>query len=268
MTVQNEEAFLDYKSMYTRLVDPQDSSKVVQYMTNTKDSPEEEKVWSRPKVATVLRNMSAKEKEAEYERWKTAVRARIPLQPTFADLAPPVYCLKERKMAAAAAKAKEAEERTIKPEADESEDEVMEDAKDTKAEPGDDDSEEKDAEMTDVSEGAGAKKEEDTSEDSAANEKGKTDGDTAEEKAKDSTDKIVRPISLVPVPSFYEQDWKRIKLIQFDLMTNSMKVFGRRRTNESTTDYNNGTQNSPSFRTSSRMQFLTLSLPISSSQVQ
>jgi len=71
---------------------------------------------------------------------------------------------------------------------------------------------------------------------------GNNDGTKSEEEVKKVTDdaKLVKrkPVSLEPIPSFYEQDFKRIHLIHADLMASSIHEHARRRIAEVTMDYN------------------------------
>jgi hypothetical protein len=50
---------------------------------------------------------------------------------------------------------------------------------------------------------------------------------------------MMKPMSLVAVPSFHEQDMKRIRLIHADLMASSITEHARARITETTNDYNN-----------------------------
>jgi hypothetical protein len=61
-----------------------------------------------------------------------------------------------------------------------------------------------------------------------------------DEKKADVVPKRNKPISLVPVPSFHEQDLKRIKLVHAELMAASIQDHARRRLEEVTRDYNTG----------------------------
>jgi hypothetical protein len=61
-----------------------------------------------------------------------------------------------------------------------------------------------------------------------------------DEKKADIVPKRNKPISLMPVPSFYEQDYKRIKLVHAELMAASIQDHARRRLEEVTRDYNGG----------------------------
>lgn len=381
---KDDTLFLDFKQFYDRLVDPEDRTNVLQYLADANVTPDE---WSGTKVGAIQRNLTSKEKEAEYHRWQAALWARIPLQPTFADLGPPVFALEARKEAAAKAhnaklaalKAAEEEEKDSENmsgdenkedkspggnaskadneksgkeiergektdgKIDESEEDVMDEGKEDKetgkgeakesksekeedehsemkesqvdkrsdngtkaeekqedeemeesevdkqkdkdmnaekekeeekmeesevdnqkAEGKDEDTEgvkEKDEDMEE-SEADGQKEEDEESEtnsnvkdtegydlkdyselstsgkESANDRKAAADGEEGDKTQEEQ--KIVRPISLVPVPSFHEQDWKRIRIVQADLMSTSMQDFARRRTQEVIAEYNNG----------------------------
>eukprot|EP00957_Ditylum_brightwellii_P066024 5007711-Ditylum_brightwellii.AAC.1 len=53
-----------------------------------------------------------------------------------------------------------------------------------------------------------------------------------------SPPKNVKPFSLAPLPSFHEQDTRRIRLLHADLLTTSMHEHARRKISEATQDYN------------------------------
>jgi hypothetical protein len=52
--------------------------------------------------------------------------------------------------------------------------------------------------------------------------------------------KAVRPISFVAIPSFYDQDLKRIRLIHEHLMTSSLLLHADKKLEECMKNYNNG----------------------------
>jgi hypothetical protein len=125
-----------------------------------------------------------------------------------------------------------------------------EEEKDSDEEEDDDKEEEEDDEDKEEEEDDEDKKEVDTD---AKDKKDKDDDneddkEDEEEKKKDQEDlvipKVVRPMSLLPSPSFHDQDMKRIRLIHADLMATSIHEHARRRISEVTNDYNH------SFRTS------------------
>ena len=381
-------AFLEYKEMYTRLVEQQKGKKgggnedeaVVHYLAETEDKPA---IWNGPKIGASQRSMTAKEKEAEFQRYKAALLARIPLQPTFAEVAPSVFDYEQRLAAIQQAELEEKENGesgkedntdSLKESEDLSDTNHDEDNKDDK-----DKMQEKDEapestgkdeeaphtqednmeieempkneteaeamELDNNEKGSGSNKDDtdahdkkrveeegssqknkhnsmevdktedlgnvngensatekagkesistkeetasvaekkynideetkddnsseakptkedtnedeersdldvDQDEDESKQKKGEEEAEENEgEKEKDEDDegngrkernKIVRPISLIPVPSFYEQDMKRIKLVHAELMSSSMQDFARRRTQEVVAEYNKG----------------------------
>lgn len=87
----------------------------------------------------------------------------------------------------------------------------------------------------------------DGSDDEASKKEGKNEEPTSPEKdEKEKEDeepviKRVRPISLAAVPTFYEQDLKRIRLVHHDLVMSSMQDHARKRLEEVTKLYNSGT---------------------------
>lgn len=77
----------------------------------------------------------------------------------------------------------------------------------------------------------------------------KDEGSEADDVNKKSLDleqppKRIKPMSLAPFPSFYNQDLRRIKLLHADLMATSLHHHARRRIAEVTHDYNRAYQNS------------------------
>jgi hypothetical protein len=59
-----------------------------------------------------------------------------------------------------------------------------------------------------------------------------------EKKEEEVVTKKVKPLSLVPVPSFHDSDLRRIRLIHGDLMFSSMHESAQNRVNELTVEYN------------------------------
>jgi len=189
-------------------------------------------------IGATHRTMSSKDKEMEFKRWQSAVLQRIPDQPSFEELglANRVFFLKERRkrlaeedVASSSKKKHSKKEETEKvsdsdSEKDSDEDVEMAEADDDDYEGGkgdddDDDDEEEDTEMDDNEEDSESKSE---------------DGG----KAESASAKPVKPISLVAVPSFYEQDERRLRLIHAELMVTSMHDHARLKVGEATTEYN------------------------------
>jgi hypothetical protein len=99
----------------------------------------------------------------------------------------------------------------------------------------DDDMEESKDDDEDYKEGADKSDEDDTEMDK--NEKKEPRSDDGD-KVEAALIKPTKPISLVAVPSFYEQDIKRLNLIHADLMASSIHEHARRRVSEATMEYN------------------------------
>lgn len=197
-------------------------------------------------IGAVHRSMSIREKEAEFVRWQTSLLNRIPDQPTFQEVGIEnrVFLLHERRAKAL----KEEEERKAA--------NIEKDAKDEVAGCSDTESAQGDGTT-----GNGEKK----------SKKGIDNGDNSDDESearkvsdkeasapsdvddmnpsKDQNEhevlgsKNAKAISLAAVPSFFEQDLKRIKLIHLDLMTSNMHDHARKRLEEVTVAYNNGTVN-------------------------
>jgi hypothetical protein len=307
----------DYKDVYEKLIDP--ATGAVKY--TIVDHPHQED-YEQVKfgVGSIHGNMTTKEKETEFKRWRAALLSCIPDQPTFEELGMKnrVFFLEERRKRALenekeeedppAKKAKEqdddsstsshASKKKIEEDSDDSSnsskssngskdpmdveeeekaaseavdaDETSEGSKDKKVEGDPDDDEdassgeedvdmkgegdvddkkkqsedayEKDPESDAAKEEAGSD-EESPSKTTKGEKKEKPEEEEKKEKSQDEKEAApvrVKPISLIPVPSFYEQDLKRIRLIQFDLLMTSMQDELRHRLEEGTREYNAG----------------------------
>mmetsp|Transcript_24280 Transcript_24280/g.40231 ORF Transcript_24280/g.40231 Transcript_24280/m.40231 type:complete len:951 (-) Transcript_24280:88-2940(-) len=123
---------------------------------------------------------------------------------------------------------------------DSEEEEEKEDSDDKEDEDDDDDSEHEDKMDEDKKEEDDDEKKEDTKkeEDEKENKKQQQPSEDL------SIPKRVKPMSLLPIPSFYEQDLKRMRLIHADLMATSIHEHARRRLAEVTNDYNHAFRSS------------------------
>jgi hypothetical protein len=192
------------------------------------------------------RSMSSKEKEIEFKRWETAILARIPDQPSFDELglANRVFFLEERRkrleeqeevMSPPKSKKKGQDDMDEKSDSeDESDDEKDDD--DDMEDSNDDDMEESKDDDEDYKDGANKGDKDDMEMDDKHEEKKPKSDEAAKVEA--SLIKPTKPISLVAVPSFYEQDIKRLHLIHADLMASSIHEHARRRVSEATVEYN------------------------------
>lgn len=244
------EVLRDYKDVYEKFIEV--GTGVVKFPNLNPDEPEDyEKV--KFGVGALQANMTPEEKELEFKRWRSALLSRIPEQPTFDELGLKnrVFFLEERR--------RQALEKLQQEEEDDIEDDDTASGKRSM-------DENKDDEKTDDSDSAATEKEQNddnTSHESSAEEatnkrkfsssedKSKSNSQEAEDLAteplmKDETEPEAnqnrkRPITLLPVPSFYDQDLKRIRMIQADLVMASMHDDIRRRLEEATREYNLGT---------------------------
>jgi hypothetical protein len=226
MTEQDYIATLrDYDEAYTKEIMP--STGAVKYPILDKTSQDDHNfIKYGAGVGAIHRTMSAKDKELEFKRWQTAILQRIPDQPTFQELGLEnrVFALEERR----------------KRLANEKESALASNKKKAKKEKDDSDGSDSDKQSDDDEEFEAEKPDSDD-EDTEMEEK----DDDSESKSGKITDKKesvpvkpVKSISLVAVPSFYEQDQKRLRMIHADLMATSIGDHARVRVGEATAEYN------------------------------
>lgn len=257
----------DYKDIYEKVVDP--ATGAVSY-----PALESERETSLTNTTTGIgathSSMSVKEKEAEDQKWKAALLSRIPDQPTFGELGLDnrVFNLEGRRKRAMKQKnAEESKRAKLSPDNDSSDEEDMQgdDTDDDKSEAASENeamdiSEEGECKKSVSKTSKGAKNEdnEESDEENDGDEEGekqslKEEKDSAKENPSDDSKEKnevapvrTKPLSLLPVPSFYDQDLKRVKLIHADLMMSSLQDQARHRLEGVTKDYNNGEQLSSS----------------------
>jgi hypothetical protein len=265
------EAVRSFKDGYEKMVDPETGA----FKYTILEQPHEEdyvKIKFGAGIGATQRNMSVKEKESEFKRWQTSLLGRIPEQPTFKDLGLEhrVFRLEERKKLALEA-SKEVESNQKKRFADDADElhekgkggktlrRILED-KDTKEqqdEPENEDgmdldekedaSSDADLDTTDPEEyhvkssGTNSGNEDEEALSQVEPTKNKVDDDDSVQE--DETEQILKrinPISLAPVPSFYDQDLKRIRLIHGDMVSASIQFHNRERLEEVIREYNKG----------------------------
>jgi hypothetical protein len=240
-----------YDDAYEKRVDPATGASKYTLL----DRPPEEEDCTRIRfgggIGATHRSMSTKEKEAEFLRWQTALLGRIPDQPTFAEagMENRVFLLEERRKRAL----DEAKQRKLTDASDESaSDSESPDAMDVEdGKPAGSDSpakksnDEVGAELESGLAKESQSDDEDEAESKSSEEKGENKGSNSKAEAADDSPetvviKKVKPISLAAVPSFYEQDLKRTKLIHSELIAASILEQSRRRVEEVTKAYNHG----------------------------
>jgi hypothetical protein len=272
------EALQEYSDSYEKVLDPATGTFTYTILDQNREE-DHLAIKYGAGIGASHRSMSSKDKEAEWKRWQTSLLSRIPEQPTFEELGYQnrVFLMEERrKLALEELKAKtpkvedmDMEDTSPKKTSDENKDDsptkTNDDEKDDKKDDDDTNDEEKDDDDMDVDEKDSAddgssdddkKDEEDkkVDDDEDIETDGKEKAESPSKKAKDDEEeeeeedekkadivpKRNKPISLVPVPSFYEQDLKRIKLVHAELMAASIQDHARRRLEEVTRDYNGG----------------------------
>jgi hypothetical protein len=234
----------DYKDAFERAVDKKGNAT---YTLFTRDDPDEPPDYLGAGIGATSRHMSSKEREVEYHRWQTTLLARIPEQPTFEELGLEhrVFGLAERRKEVAKLK-----EKMIEGDKSEADKQISQEKVPIKSDTKEKDDVPMDVEKDDKSSNPSedAKQEDDKAETSVSDDEGKKEDEVDDEAAKDDEDegdapqKVVRPISLIPVPSFYEQDLRRIKNVHADLIHVSLQNHARQRLEESAAEYNTGTR--------------------------
>jgi hypothetical protein len=270
------EALKEYTDAYEKTLDP--ATGTFSYTILDQDREEDHlAIKYGAGIGASHRSMSSKDKEAEYKRWQTSVLSRIPEQPTFEELGyhNRVFLMEERrKLALEELKAKTPKmedmaiddaspKKTSEEDKDDSPTKTSEEDKvdkkdDVDGEKDDDDMEVDEKDSADDAGSDDGKKDEDDKkvdddedEDLFADDNEKVESpskkakeeeeeEEEDEKKADIVPKRNKPISLVPVPSFYEADLKRIKLVHAELMAASIQDHARRRLEEVTRDYNTG----------------------------
>ncbi len=212
-------ALRDYKDAYEKVLSLE-TGEITYSILEQSHEEDHSNIKYGAGVGATHRTMSAREKEAEFKRWQTALLAKIPDQPTFAELGlqKRVYNLEARRKRLAGKEKKEPAKKKSK-----------------KEDGGDEDMKEDDtaAELEDKS---SSKKKSKKAEQATKQE---------QDEAKDTSfEPPAKPISLAAVPSFYDQDLKRIRLIQGDLMSTFMADHVRQRVAETTNAYNAALQRS------------------------
>jgi hypothetical protein len=263
-------ALMSFNDGYEKMINPETG----EFKYTILDDPYEEdylKIKSGSGIGAVQRGMTAKEKETEFNRWQTAILNRIPEQPTYADLGLEhrVFLQEERrKRALEADKMSHSKKRTFADDDDERPEkgrggkslrklQEEKDAKEGKGKHANDNTDPEKLEDVEVADNDGEIDTEkptemeiigDVAPDDVQDADDSQVGQADEEKKQvdevaDNTEAAVKrtnPISLCPVPSFYDQDLKRIRLIHADLITTSMQSHSRQKLEDVVREYNKG----------------------------
>ena len=227
--------------------------------TILQDQRDEDYMIIKNGIGATHPNMTIQEREAEYHKWESNLLSRIPEQPTYAELGyENRVFLYEDRMQRAVEKQNEQgkqEQRDDEIPTKGSDEDNMdiddkntpkENEKDTDTLNENDEDTIKEDNIVDV-----AMDEDAVVADTAIDEEAMNDAENGQEfgdegakndEMEKDLDKVepkqLRPISLVAIPSFYEQDLKRIKLVQAELMASSMREHAIHRLEDVTQEFN------------------------------
>jgi hypothetical protein len=249
-TLHDEFAILrEYKDSYEKVFDGQTTTYSLLLESNS-SNPDSTHAATKSSSSPLSQRTMSKEKEQEHKRWQTSLLAKIPDQPTAQELglSHRVFCLEERRNVIHQPSVSNASVNT----------KMKKNPSETSVSENDDSSdnggcsEEESSEETENSRESDDNSDDDNRVRKTANRsKEKRQVSEAQKPTVDSfvqdaivTPKRVKSMSLQPIPSFYEQDMKRIRQIHSELMTTSMQEHARRRITEATNEYNHA------FRTS------------------
>ena len=215
--------------------------KIITLPLAASDPPPEERDFSSSKftaaggggVGALSRAMNSREREIEYNRWKTDVLAKVPEQPTFAELGLEnrIFGLEARRKKASGAAASVC--------SNDGDDKMEVDDKAAASAAAEDDA--MDVDDDDKDEGGSKKRSADDAEETEGQE---DKDDKSKEEAEE--EKIKRPdifkkkklISLAAAPSFHSQDQHRIRSIHKDLLLRSRMEKAQKLLDDANAAYN------------------------------
>ena len=220
MVLDDVEILKEYDTAYEKVWDAKTNS----FKYSILDKIVEPDFSSKNGVGAMSGMMSAEQREQEHKRWETSILARIPDQPSFEDLGMKnlVFCLEERRKRCLEEANQEVEKGT-EPESKKSK--ITED----EGKPMDVDDKEKNS----ASENKGDS-------DNAKSAEAKSPSKTKKESVVEDEIKKEKSISLAAIPSFYDQDLRRIRLVHNDLLQSSIMDSSRELIATATNDYNRG----------------------------
>ena len=215
--------------------------KIITLPLAASDPPPEERDFSSSKftaaggggIGALSRAMNSREREIEYNRWKTDVLAKVPEQPTFAELG------LENRIFGLEARRKKASGAADSVCSDDGNDKMEVDDKAAASAAAEDDA--MDVDDDDKDEGGSKKRSADDAEETEGQE-----GKDEKSKEEAEKEKIKRPdifkkkklISLAAAPSFHSQDQHRIRSIHKDLLLRSRMEKAQKLLDDANAAYN------------------------------
>ena len=212
------EILKDFVDTYEKNIDPVTGEVSFPALTEEEGREEDYAAINRGVgIGAANQKMSLKEKEMEFQRWQSAVLGRIPEAPTLDEIGMKncVFRLEERRKRVRLQK-EEQERETKRRRREERGDDVSSSDDEEESKP--------------VKRNIGA-----------VERKSPSKKSKEEDEEKLGVTKLKKPLPLVPYPSFYESDLRRIRLVHFDLMSHSIRASAQQRVQAVTAEYNAGT---------------------------
>lgn len=193
-------------------------------------------------VGALNRNMTDEERSLENQRWKSAILARIPHQPTFEELGVKnkVFCLQQR-LKRCREEAEDPDSPCKKPKTEGDDEDAMDVDKANGEEKGEGEpkkDEEADKATTTTSPTKEAKSP--TKEVKTPEKKPSGAAEKKKESVVEEEFKPLKPMSLVAVPSFHNQDSFRLRNIQGDMIRQTIMKSAKERLTSLVHSYNDG----------------------------
>lgn len=260
----------DYKDFYDKNVESlDDTNHVQQYSVIKKSLVEDYSIMKGSGIGAMNHSMSAAEKEKEFKRWQTTLLARIPEQPTYLDLGLEhrVFSLDKRRERAFTKLEKVCQHDSMKKTdslfsehskistsrfsgtVQKNDNQVSPEANDVDMTNNDytattiDKSKLGNTNSADISDPDNIISSDKIDQDYLINREDTPELNNKGDVNQLSLSKSMRPISLTAVPSFYEQDLRRIKNAQADLLSIGILTSARNSLELCVNEYNNGESN-------------------------
>jgi hypothetical protein len=248
------ELLREYDTIYEKVWD--ETTKSFKYVLPEEEGdPEHKQIKNGSGIGATMKILTAQDRENEHKRWQTSILARIPDQPTFEDLglknrvfsleARRKRCLEEAgedsdddheaKKTQVIAPRQVGGKKLRKIEKDEDEDKMDVSVASEERETSTDEKDEIKGGDAQIEAGDKSDDDEEESDEEKSEKHQKKNDEVAKEVIKPK-----RPISLAAIPSFYEQDLARIRVIHTDFIGHAAAEQARKRLAEVTNAYNEG----------------------------
>lgn len=228
------EVLREYEDAYSKVWD-EDSQSWTYVLTKQDSLPDYRAITAGAAIGATTRLLSMQEREQEFRRWQTSILARIPNQPTFEQLGMKnrVFMLEQRRKRclediegdAGTKEARDTKKHTVESDHEDDYETKMDDVASQ-----DGDATQNNEKPKKIQLAPRKKKETDENEDRPEQEQAQSEGP-----------RLIKPMCLAAVPSFYDQDLNRVRAVHGDLMGFSLMEQTRQSIAEATNQYNAGT---------------------------